>query len=289
MHNAYHRTMAGPSRAGEFLSRLLLGRAESDRLAGIRFCDAGHGYDMLGMHPPAVVLWAGILRVCYERYFRTESMGAAHIPRDGPAILAVNHSGMLPLDAAMVCFDVLRHTDPPRVPRPVGDVFIPHLPVVSTMFSRIGVVAGSRGNFRHLLESGELVLVFPEGTPGIGKGYEKRYKLQKWRPGHAELAIRHRAPVVPVAVIGAEEAWPQLAKLTGFHGFGAPWLPIPVIPLPLPAKFHIRYGAPLYLHERWGPESAYDPEVSREAAALVKSAVADLVRKGLDERKGVFR
>ena len=276
-----------PHRA-DIAARLLLGRAEHARLGRLRFKDAGHGYDVLGMHPPAVRLWAGLLRVLYERYFRVESNGSEHIPRHGPAILAVNHSGILPIDAAMVFFDVLHHTDPPRIPRPVGDVFIPLVPFVSTLLSRVGVVTGTRTNFRYLVESGELVLVFPEGTPGIGKGYGKRYQLQDWRAGHAELAIRHRVPVIPVAVIGAEEAWPELAKIESFRWFGAPWLPIPATPLPLPVKFHIRYGAPILLYERWPPDSAYDPEISNEAAAVVKSAIAHLLREGMRERKGVF-
>ena len=163
------------------------------------------------------------------------------------------------------------------------------MPWVGAMFSRVGVVSGTRGNFRHLLETGELVLVFPEGTPGIGKGFRKRYQLQQWRVGHAELALRHRAPVIPMALIGAEESWPQLARIDGFHLFGVPFMPLPLAPFPLPTHLHVYYGEPLVLHERYPPDEADDPEVAGAAAAEVKAAVAALIERGLREREGVFR
>ena len=107
--------------------------------------------------------------------------------------------------------------------------------------------------------------------------------------GHAELALRHCAPVVPVAIIGAEEQWPQLARIERFHPFGAPYLPIPATPLPLPVRFHIWYGEPIHLDARWSPEEADDPNVAEEAASLVKDAVQRLIDRGLNERKGMFR
>jgi len=163
------------------------------------------------------------------------------------------------------------------------------MPWVGTFFSRVGMVSGSHSNFRHLLETGELVLVFPEGTPGIGKGFDKRYQLQAFRVGHAELALRHRVPVVPVGVVGAEESWPQLARIDRFHAFGAPFLPIPATVLPMPVRCHIYYGKPLLLHERWAPEQADDPSTARRAAALVQREVAQLIARGLAQRKGLFR
>ncbi len=79
---------------------------------------------------------------------------------------------MLPLDAVMLAVDLFRHTHPPRVPRMIGDLFIPFMPWFGTAMNRAGLVSGSRGNVRHLLEIGELVVVFPEGAPGIGKGFQ---------------------------------------------------------------------------------------------------------------------
>ncbi|MCC6874217.1 MAG: acyltransferase family protein [Sandaracinaceae bacterium] len=252
----------------------------------MRWRDAGHGYDRLGLHPAWVEKAIAAASIFYDWYFRVESHGAEHIPTEGGVILAANHSGMLPIDGAMLCVDLLRHGSRPA--RVVADTFVPGLPFVSTFFSRVGVVGGERSTIRRLLDDGELVVVFPEGTPGIGKPYRDRYRLQEWRVGHAELALRHRVPVVPVAIIGAEEQWPQIARLP-IHAFGAPYLPIPLTPLPLPVKYHIWYGEPLRLYEHCPAESADDPEVAEEAAAWVKKEVAGLIAKGLEQRRGIFR
>ncbi len=271
------------------MSAALLPRRERERLAHLRFHDAGHGYDLLGLEPDALVAAVAASNFLYERYFRVSSHGAEHIPAEGAAVLACNHSGYLAVDGVVVVMDVLRHTDPPRVARAIGDLFIPHMPWIGAMFSRVGVVNGTRGNVRHLLESGELVLVFPEGTPGIGKGFRKRYQLQEWRVGHVELALRHRVPVVPVAVIGAEESWAQVARIDRVHLFGAPFLPVPATPFPLPTHHHVYYGEPVRLYERYPPDDADDPAVANAAAAEVKAAVAALIERGLEEREGVFR
>lgn len=270
------------------LARAWLSISERKRLEGMRVADAGYGYDALGLHPEWVAASFGVFKPLYERYFRVESYGAENIPKEGAAILAGNHSGTIPIDATMVYMDVLSQTEPPRVARPVGDLFLPRLPIVGNYFARVGMVAGSRGNFRHLLESGELLMVFPEGTPGIGKGWKRRYQLTPFRVGFAELAIRHQVPVIPFAVIGAEEAFPQVAKLEGIRAFGAPYLPITATPLPMPARFHIHYGAPMFLHEG-APEGAVDDAPTlKAAAARVQDKVQGLIEHGLATRTGIF-
>lgn len=262
---------------------------EKTLLGELRFHDEGHGYDAFGFDPSSFGLGLAAGRFLYERYFRVESHEIEHVPTDGPAILAANHSGLIPVDAAMVVIDVARRTHPPRVARTIGDVFIPFMPWIGTLMSRMGAVSGSRANFERLLDNGELVLVFPEGVPGIGKGFAHRYELQDFRVGHAELALRHRVPIVPVAVIGAEESWPALAKIRSFHWFGAPFLPLPATPLPLPVRHRIYYGAPIHLHHRWSPAEADDPRVARLAATLVRAEVEALIARGLSERKHLFR
>jgi 1-acyl-sn-glycerol-3-phosphate acyltransferase len=256
------------------------------RTLALELRERGHGFDAFGANREWVEGALAATRPLYEGWFRVRSCGAHHIPSDGPAILACNHSGTLPFDGAMLAHDVLRHSDPPRLPRPVGDVFIPQLPMVGTLFSRVGVVAGSRRNFQHLLESGELLMVFPEGTPGIGKNFSQRYQLQRWRHGHAELALRYKAPVVPVAIIGAEEQMPQVARIESVRLFGAPYLPVTLTPLPLPVRYHIHYGQPLALHERYGDPD--DPDALAQAAQEVKEAVQALIARGLAQRQGVF-
>jgi 1-acyl-sn-glycerol-3-phosphate acyltransferase len=258
-----------------------------ERLSRLSFSDAGHGYDAFGLHPDVVAMGEVILAPLYDRYFRVISSGHEHIPSTGPAIIAGNHSGALPVDGAMIWLDVLRHSQPPRVARAVADHFVPMLPLVGTLFARGGMVGGSRGNARTLLEAGELLMIFPEGLPGIAKHFRERYRLQEWRVGHVELAIRHSAPVVPVGLVGPEEQMPQIGRIP-ISLMGAPFIPITLTPLPLPVRYHIRYGAPIRTDLDYRPEHADDPAAVREAAARVKAAVQVIIEQGLAERKGIF-
>jgi 1-acyl-sn-glycerol-3-phosphate acyltransferase len=272
------------------MARLFVPAIQRERTERVELRDAGHGYDEFGANRDWIAFGLAITRGLYDFWFRVESQGHEHIPAQGAAILAANHSGTLPFDATMLWADIVRHSDPPRVARFLADHFVPNLPFISTLYTRTGAIGGSRNNLARLLESGELVCVFPEGTPGIGKHFRDRYQLQDWRPGHAELALRHRVPVVPVGIVGAEEQMPQIGRIPlAFGLFGAPYLPVTLTPVPLPVRYHIRYGPPLSLHERFDPERASEPEVARQAAAVVADAVRELVAQGLRERKGIFR
>lgn len=274
-------------RAINLVTTTLLPTAAVERITRTRFRDAGHGYDLFGLEPNTVAASTALVRLLYRNYFRVKSYDAQNIPAQGSAILAANHSGTLPIDGAMLYMDVIEHTHPPRIPRALADFFVPLLPFVGTWFSRMGTVNGARRNMRHLLRHGELIMVFPEGTPGIGKPFRDRYQLQTWRVGHAELAIRYGAPVIPVAIIGAEEQWPLLTRIDGFKLFGAPYLPVPMVPFPLPVRYHIHYGEPI--HFDLPPKAADDPDAVDEAALVVKAAVQTLIDDGLRQREGVFK
>jgi 1-acyl-sn-glycerol-3-phosphate acyltransferase len=278
-----------PPSVAELLASAILGDGETARLQDLTYRDAGHGYDSFGMHPAFVAFGVGLSSPLYRWYHRVRSYGAEHLPSTGPAILAANHSGSIPIDGAMLWLDVLRHTNPPRVARPIADHFVPALPWLGTLFARAGMVGGARGNVRALLEGGDMLMVFPEGTPAIVKPFAERYQLHRFRVGHAELALRYRAPVVPVAIIGAEEQLPAIhsSKRLG-KIFGLPALPIPVVPFPLPTSYHIHYGEPLALHERYPPDAADDPRAVAECAELVQAAVQSLVDRGLAMREGIF-
>lgn len=245
------------------------------------FHDAGHGYDKLGLDPAMVRRARAWGAPVYERYFRVDSRGAEHVPRTGPAILVANHGGVLPLDGAILWLDLPRHTD--RILRPVADRFVARLPWAGTWLARIGAVSGTVANVGWLLERGAVVAIFPEGVAGPAKSPRDRYHLQRWTVGHAELAIRHRAPIVPVAIVGAEESW-SLAWRLPVHAFGVPYLPVPRSPVPLPVRFRVRYGAPIELHRDHAPAAADDPAVVEGAARRTRDAVRGLLERTLAER-----
>lgn len=273
----------------DLLTSLLGPAGAQERARSIHLRDAGHGYDSFGMHPSFVALGEMITAPLYDRYFRCLSSGHENIPTTGAAVIAANHSGNIPVDGMMIWLDVLRNTQPSRVARPIADHFVPSLPYIGTLFARGGMVGGSRGNARSLLDAGELLMIFPEGVPGIVKPFSERYQLQTFREGHAELAIRHGAPIVPVGVVGGEEQMPaffasrRLGRLLGL-----PVLPIPVVPVPLPVRYHLLYGPPIPVHEEFAPAQADDPVIVREVASRVQEAVNGLLQDGLAARKGIF-
>jgi 1-acyl-sn-glycerol-3-phosphate acyltransferase len=268
-------------------ARYLTRRDLRDRARRILINDAGHGHDRFGMSAGGIALGLGITSPLYEKWFRVQHYGLEHVPSEGGAILASNHSGSLPLDGMMIWADIARNSTPPRVPRVLLDHFVNELPWINIFFTRSGAFGGSRGNMHALLESGELVLVFPEGVTGIGKPFSERYRLQRWTEGHAEMAIRHQVPIVPTAVIGAEEQLPQVARIP-IKAFGSPYIPITASPVPLPVRYHIHYGAPIPVVGRFTPEQATDPDAVESLTLEVRDQVAALIEAGLEQRVGVF-
>ena len=191
-------------------------------------------------------------------------------------ILVSNHSGAIPFDATMIAC-ALDDAGHPRPARFLYDRFVDHLPWIPRFYQRAGAVVATHENASRLLEKGELVGLFPEGVGGLAKLYSERYVLQSFSTGFVRLALRHGAPVVPVAVVGAEEIYPLIARVQGFGKLlGIPYLPItPFFPLlgplgmiPLPTKWMIRFGKPLRL----------DPPSRRHADGLAVRALADQVR-----------
>ena len=274
-------------RVARKLAKMILPAEVHELVSQIDLKDSGHGYDSFGMHRDYVALGLAIVYKLHSSYFRVTSYNIEHLPSTGNGVIAANHSGTIPTDAMMLWADVLLNAK--RVARPVADHFVPSLPYIGLLFARGGMVGGSRGNAQALLSSDELLMIFPEGVGGIGKHPSKAYELQRWHLGHAELAIRHSAPVYPVGIVGAEEQMPQLGQIDSLGKLlGLPYMPIPATPLPLPVRYHLHYGPPLRFDEEYTPDQADDPEVVREAAARVRDEVDRLIRQGLEMREGIF-
>jgi 1-acyl-sn-glycerol-3-phosphate acyltransferase len=182
--------------------------------------------------------------------------------------------------------DILLNSDPPRLARAVVDRWAGSLPWVNIFFARVGQVVGTRENFANLLGDGQLVFVFPEGMEGIRKTITQRYRLQAFRVGFIEHALRARAPIVPMAIIGSDDQAPILYNLKPLaRRLGLPVAPItPTFPwlgplglLPYPVSYKIVYGEPLNFHERFGPEGADDARLVRYLANQVRRTVQQLI------------
>lgn len=282
----------------ERIARTVLGDEQVEKLRQMPFNDLGFGYDQFGFERESAMIAYLISRFFYKNYFRVESQGHENIPQRGRVIVAANHSGLIAFDGVMIGCDLMERMDTPRPMRAMVDNFVSSLPFIWQGMSRAGQVAGSRRNFAELLKSEELVSVFPEGTKGIGKPFRDRYKLVPFNVGFVELALENSTPIVPASVVGAEEQAPILASLKGgwIKRLGFPFFPVtPTFPLlgplgllPLPVKYHIRYGEKLDFSREYGPDAATRPEIVRKLAAEVQEAVQDLVNQGLKERKGIF-
>jgi 1-acyl-sn-glycerol-3-phosphate acyltransferase len=235
----------------------------------------------------------------YRHWLRAEWEGLEHVPLEGGALLVGNHGGAIPSDAPVVMHGI--ETELLRPVYGLAENLFRQLPVVGTLWSRAGGVPAHPDNAYRLLHDDEqLVLVFPEGTKATGKLVRDRYQLRRFgRGGFVEIAMRAGVPIVPLAIVGNEEAmpilWksPRIAKLLGL-----PYFPItanqfvfgPVLGylVPLPAKFRIRVLAPITFDVEPGLPRYNRGMVMEQAErirALIQAEVDDLLRN----RRSVWR
>ncbi|MEA2459389.1 MAG: hypothetical protein QOC95_2361 [Thermoleophilaceae bacterium] len=233
----------------------------------------------------------------YRYWFRCDVEGIENIPASGGALLVSNHSGALPPDAAMIGKAIKEEHPRPRPLNVTVEHFFKGYPGFSMLLPKIGCVAAHPANVHRLLyDEEQLVLVFPEGRKGTEKLYKDRYRLRRFgRGGFVEAAMRAQAPIVPVCVVGAEEAAPVFAqvsllqKLTGLLYF--PITPtFPHLGLLgkhgyLPAKFTIRFLEPIHFDEE---EMYRDKSLVQTMAQEVRARIQEGVWQMVGERESVW-
>jgi 1-acyl-sn-glycerol-3-phosphate acyltransferase len=227
----------------------------------------------------------------YSKWFRVEWEGFEHLPAEGGALLVSNHAGAIPPDAPSIMHGIEK--DRGRPVYGLAENLFRKVPVVGTLWARSGGVAAHPDNaYRLLHDEQQLVLVFPEGTKGTGKVYSERYRLRRFgRGGFVEIAMRAGVPVVPIAVVGAEEAMPILFKPNALAKMiNVPYFPITANmlvagPLGLaayfPAKFRIRVLPPVHFDVAPNQERYSRSRVMDEAESirrLVQDALYDMLR-----------
>jgi 1-acyl-sn-glycerol-3-phosphate acyltransferase len=227
----------------------------------------------------------------YKHWFRVEWEGFDRLPEQGGALLVANHAGAIPPDAPSIMHGIEK--DLRRPVYGLAENLFRKMPVAGTLWARSGGVAAHPDNaYRLLHDEQQLVLVFPEGTKGTGKHYSERYKLRRFgRGGFVEIAMRAGVPVIPIAVMGAEEAMPilyksnRLAKLMGI-----PYFPVTAnmlafgpagIAMYLPAKFRIRVLPPVHFDVPVNQERYSRSRVMEETERIrrmVQDALYDMLR-----------
>lgn len=266
-----------------------LTESEKKRLDQLQIHLNSAGFDDWGLDPDTLKAALAACRWIYTDYFRVETVGLENIPK-GRVLMISNHGGQLPVDGLLIGMSMLLESEPARLVRGMMERWIPSLPFVSTFFTRCGQMVGDSRNCRELLDRDEAVLVFPEGVRGSGKTFFHRYQLQRFGTGFVRLALESKAPIVPVAVIGCEEAYPSvfnfkaLAKL-----IRAPYIPVtplfpflgPIGALPLPTKVTIRYGSPLLFEgDPDAPEAEVEAMVDQVKAAIQMEIDQGLAKRG---------
>ena len=240
-----------------------------------------------------------VLNFYYRYWFRVEQEGIENIPSEGGALLVANHSGALPPDAPMIMQALRNEHSNPRPLYMLGEHWFKGYPGVGLLANKIGLVAAHPANAQRLLrDEGRLVLVFPEGQKGSRKLYWQRYKLRRFgRGGFIRTALRSGVPIVPVAVVGAEEAMPifahvpALQRLTGLiyfpinHAF--PHFGAAAGLMYLPAKFKLRFLEPINLDD-YGPEDAGDLELVQSLGEQIRERIQGAVDATVAERQSIW-
>ncbi|HET9960369.1 MAG TPA: lysophospholipid acyltransferase family protein, partial [Polyangiaceae bacterium] len=253
--------------------------------------------DDFGLDPGFESKLRGVLDMLYRRYFRVEVANIERVPAEGRAVIVANHSGTLPLDGAMLRTALRLDHPKARDLRWLAEDFVFHLPFLGVFLNRIGAVRACQENAERLLEKDSVVAVFPEGVHGIKKLFNQRYQLQRFgRGGYIRLCLRMRAPLVPCAIIGAEETNPLIFRFERVaEMFRLPYLPVtptfpwlgPVGLLPAPTRWKIRFGEPISF-DAYGPEAADDNVLVGKLSERVRSSIQSLIDVGLRERKSVW-
>jgi 1-acyl-sn-glycerol-3-phosphate acyltransferase len=236
-------------------------------------------------------------RALYRGWFKVQMRGLEHVPSTGPALVVANHSGVLPLDAVMLQVGVLDEHPAGRNLRVLGADLVYSMPLLGRVARASGHVSANPAEAERLLRAGELIGVFPEGFKGIGKPFSDRYQLQRFgRGGFARTALRTGAPMIPVAIVGAEEIYPMVADWSELAAtLKLPYFPItPLFPwfgplgaVPLPSKWLIEFCDPVPTNG-FTPDQCEDTEVIAELADKVKDTIATKIDELLAERGPAF-
>lgn len=232
----------------------------------------------------------------YERWFRAEWEGLEHIPPEGGALIVANHAAAIPSDAPVIVHGI--ETELKRPVYGLADHYFKSVPVVGTLWARNGgVVAHPDNAYRLLREQDQLVLVFPEGSKGPGKTYQERYRLRRFgRGGFVEIAMRAGVPIIPIAVVGAEESMPTLFRIPALaKALGTPYFPITANMLlgPIgaaayfPAKFKLKVLEPVSFDVP-PDQPRYSRSRIMDEAEVIRQQIQAALYEMLQQRRSVW-
>jgi len=285
-----------PASGGPNELEALFGAARR-RLGTLGMVERTAEIDEFGLDDDALRRTRPLLDFLVDRWWRVRLAGREFVPDTGACLFVANRSGILPFDGLVLSHAIQRAHPSGERPRFLVADWLMGLPFAHATLAQLGGVRACRENAQRLLESKRFVVAFPEGGKGATKVFRERYRLQRFgRGGAVRLALEIGAPIVPVGIVGAEEATPLLAKLgVPARRLGLPFLPLtPTFPLlgplgllPLPSQWAIRIGEPIQLshHE---PDAATDELLVAELTEEVRDRVRSLVDSALRDRESIW-
>ncbi len=242
-----------------------------------------------------------------DHYFRAELHGFKNVPASGPVIMASNHSGNAFPHDSFVLDQLLWREGGFGPGAKIKPLYSPKLALnwwmrpfgLDNWWRKFGAVDQTYLNFDRILARGGRVIYYPEGIPGIGKGFNRRYQLQRFQPSFVKLAARYNVPVLPVYGINAE--WINPANLTfrwidrlSSRFLGVPFIPIPLffVAMIFPFFFYFAFpcnmkffiGKPMDVRERIRSGGGGSPEEpDRESAERIAEEIRQEMQRELDE------
>jgi 1-acyl-sn-glycerol-3-phosphate acyltransferase len=252
--------------------------------------------DAFGYDIETYARWEPLFRFLFEDYFKVDVRGIENIPAEGRGILVGNHSGLLPLDGAMLSIAMCNyHNSPRRVRYLVTDWFFT-VPGLNKWIRETGQVRATLANAQQLLADQELVGIYPEGIRGVGKPFKERYRVLDFHPGFVQLALETQTPIIPISTVGGDEIFPNfvnlrdVARQVGMPFFPItltfPWLPFPLGFIPLPVKWMINIHKPIELN--YPASKAKDRKFVLGIARDIQHSIQDDLNDMLRRRKSVF-
>lgn len=249
--------------------------------------------ELLKKHPTGEDAWGlnldkarksiELLWPIYKKYFKVRIFGKMKV-EDRSYMVVSNHSGQIAIDGMLISTAFATEISPPRMLRSMVERFFTGLPFLGTWAAEGGAVLGDRQNCQTLLERNESVLVFPEGVRGVSKNTEDFYKVQSFTRGFFRLSLQTNTPILPIAVIGAEEFYPLVHQAKGIAKLlGLPALPISLNYIPLPSPVDIRIGDVYEVPEGLSPD-APDKEID-EHIKKIENIIKEMVKEGLLKRR----
>jgi len=220
-----------------------------------------------------------------RKYFRLEVEGIENVPKRGRCLIVPNHSGITALDAVMVSNEI--HRTIKRVPRILAHPLWFVGPQIRILAKKIGLEEASKDAGELLLRKGRLVIIFPEGAAGNFKPTAQRYQLQEFRRGFVRMSMASKSPIVPVVVIGAEEANINLSSISFAKSLRGTIIPIPLNVIPLPAKWKIIFLPPLNM-SKYAKKDCGNHDLVHSISESVRGLIQERINSELAKREWIY-